>query len=279
MEVMFKAGRYSTVLETVAGIIVKTGAKLHLRSVWIVAQFDRRMEPIIVIWLTLFMAAATLRLAALRTFDGLHDFLQSLLPYALIAISPVLAYRLAVAAFPLGKAMARPSLHFSRVGKWLRLDVLAVRQHRMFGPVGILASLILGLLLNVVFRSFEFLLAVPAMNSDAPAWGMAVFRVMAIDVIAMNAIYTICFVMALRSIPMFPKMLGLAWMLDITFQLMIANYVSQVPQLPREVALALSQLLQGNITKVLISAGVWLPYLLLSDRVNVTYRMRAPVQK
>lgn len=137
----------------------------------------------------------------------------------------------------------------------------------------------LGLLLNIVFRSFEFLLAIPAMNSHGPAWGVAIFRIMAFDVIAMNALYAICFVMALRSIPAFPKMLGLAWLLDITFQLMIAHYVSNTPQLPGEVAHALSQLLQGNVTKVLISAGVWLPYMLLSDRVNVTYRMRSSVHE
>jgi hypothetical protein len=29
----------------------------------------------------------------------------------------------------------------------------------------------------------------------------------------------------------------------------------------------------------LISIGVWLPYLLLSERVNVTYRMRVSLQK
>ncbi len=28
--------------------------------------------------------------------------------------------------------------------------------------------------------------------------------------------------------------------------------------------------------KVLISAGVWLPYLLFSKRVNITYRHRLP---
>jgi len=69
------------------------------------------------------------------------------------------------------------------------------------------------------------------------------------------------------------------WLLDITSQLMIANYVSNTAQPPVEVANALSQLLQGNVTKVLISAGVWLPWLVLSDRVNVTYRLRAYLQK
>jgi len=36
----------------------------------------------------------------------------------------------------------------------------------------------------------------------------------------------------------------------------------------------LLKLLDGNITKVAISAVIWLPYLLLSERVNLTYRHR-----
>jgi hypothetical protein len=49
-------------------------------------------------------------------------------------------------------------------------------------------------------------------------WGVVIFCIMTFDAIAMNDRYAICFVMALRSIPMFPKILHLAWMLDITLQ-------------------------------------------------------------
>jgi hypothetical protein len=42
------------------------------------------------------------------------------------------------------------------------------------------------------------------------------------------------------------------------------------------VAEALHALLEGNVKKVLISMALWLPYLLLSTRVNVTYRHRVP---
>ena len=48
------------------------------------------------------------------------------------------------------------------------------------------------------------------------------------------------------------------------------------PGLPPAVASALHTLLDGNVKKVLISVGLWLPYLLLSARVNVTYRSRVP---
>jgi len=46
--------------------------------------------------------------------------------------------------------------------------------------------------------------------------------------------------------------------------------------LPPQVATALHGLLDGNVKKVLISVALWLPYLLMSKRVNVTYRHRVP---
>ena len=46
--------------------------------------------------------------------------------------------------------------------------------------------------------------------------------------------------------------------------------------LPATVADALHSLLDGNVKKVLISVCLWLPYLLLSTRVNVTFRHRVP---
>jgi hypothetical protein len=46
--------------------------------------------------------------------------------------------------------------------------------------------------------------------------------------------------------------------------------------LPAGVGSALHGLLDGNAKKVLISVALWLPYLLLSTRVNVTYRNRVP---
>ena len=76
------------------------------------------------------------------------------------------------------------------------------------------------------------------------------------------------------SFGMAPAMLAFAWGMDVCLQLAIAQRVSATPGLPQDVAGALHDLLQGNLTKVLISMAMWLPYLLLSDRVNVTYRSR-----
>jgi hypothetical protein len=59
-------------------------------------------------------------------------------------------------------------------------------------------------------------------------------------------------------------------------QLATAKMVTAAGGLPPAVATALHNLLEGNVKKVLISVALWLPYLLLSTRVNVTYRQRLP---
>lgn len=76
--------------------------------------------------------------------------------------------------------------------------------------------------------------------------------------------------------PLFPRLLVAIWGLDLTMQLVIAELVAGAPNLPRDVAGALQTLLEGNVNKVLISIALWLPYLLLSRRVNLTYRNRVP---
>jgi hypothetical protein len=138
-----------------------------------------------------------------------------------------------------------------------------------------MASLLIGMLLNVPVRSLEFLAAVPAMNGNAPLWGQVLLAAMTADVVMMNFLYVVCFVAALRCAPWFPRLLVLTWGLDITSQLAMAQLVGGVAGLPHSVGSAMGTLLSGNVQKVLISVAIWSPYLLLSERVNLTYRMRA----
>jgi hypothetical protein len=71
-------------------------------------------------------------------------------------------------------------------------------------------------------------------------------------------------------------LLAAIWMVDLAMQLVTAQLVAGAPGLPPAVAASLHTLLDGNAKKVLISVALWLPYLLLSTRVNVTYRHRVP---
>jgi hypothetical protein len=97
---------------------------------------------------------------------------------------------------------------------------------------------------------------------------------MTVDVVLMSSLYTIAFVAALRKVPLFPRLLAAIWALDLAMQFLTAELVANTPDLPPAVGTALASLLEGNVKKVLISVALWLPYLLLSKRVNVTYRHR-----
>ena len=98
---------------------------------------------------------------------------------------------------------------------------------------------------------------------------------MSFDVVVFTSLYAIAFVAALRRSPLFPRLLLAIWLCDVAAQLLVAEIVSSTG-LPAAVADALHHLLDGNINKVLISMALWLPYLLLSKRVNVTFRHRVP---
>jgi len=276
---MLSRGDHVSDKEPLAFWLARLSARLTERSRRLVRALAPRMEAVILAWLLLFGAAAAIRAGfALSPIRGTVDFAEIFLPYALVALAPVAGYRIAMAAFPARVLPGQPGFRLALYGSWQKLAPADARAHPAFGPFGFMASLLIGMLLNVAVRSFEFLLAVPAMNHHAPEWGIAIFHMMAFDVIAMSFLYAVCFVMALRSIPLFPRMLLFAWFMDLFMQIAIARSVAAVDNLSPTVALALQELLSGNVTKVLISVAVWLPYLLLSERVNVTYRCRAAAE-
>lgn len=250
-------------------------AAIERRSRAITAGIRPFLEAALPWWILGWLTLAALKTATAATpVTSFIEFAGIFLPYALVGLAPIMGLRLAEAAFPQGETKWQPSFRLAVIGRWRKLDRSAARSHPLFGPAGFMASLLIGMLLNVVFRSAEFMLAIPAMSQMAPGWGRTLFLAMAFDVIAMNFLYAVCFVMALRTIPFFPRMLAIVWAIDIGMQFAIAQAVGMQGNVPYAVAGSLTELLQGNVTKVLISIFVWLPYLMLSDRVNVTYRSR-----
>ena len=249
--------------------------RLQTRSRRLVRSLALHMEWLISAWLALFGLAAGWRIVtATVPLHGALDLIALFLPYALAALAPIAGYRITMAAFPPGHLPAATSIRFARVGSWRRIDALRAHSHPQFGPFGFMASLLVGMLLNIPVRSIEFLLAVPAVNAHGPNWAIAIFRLMALDLVAMNFLYAVVFTMALRTAPLFPRMLLFVWSIDLLAQLFIARQVAAFDNLPVPVATAMEDLLTGNVHKVLISVLVWIPYLLLSRRVNVTYRNR-----
>lgn len=234
------------------------------------------MKPIMMVWCLMMALMAVLKLLTAAT--PVHTFSQALqiaVPYTMVTLAPIAGYLIAKHSFPEGGSTPQPVTRLAAYGKWRKLDIADALGNPDYGPTGFMASLLIGMLLNVVVRTAEYMVAIPALHSGAPEWGQALFFAMTADLVMMNFFYMACFVMALRTVPLFPRMLLFAWIMDVSMQLGIARFVVATPP-PSEVASALESLLTGNLQKVLISAALWLPYLILSRRVNVTYRCRVP---
>ena len=268
---MIAMTKLSVILQAMQTLSHRAEAKSRAIVKGLVPFVERALPWWIVIWSLL---AVTKMATSLTPIHSFGEFASLFLPYALIAAAPIAALRIGNGIVARGWHLHRPRMSLAFVGRWQPLDPAAARAHPLYGPHGFMASLMVGMLLNVVLRSGEFLMAVPAMSDLAPGWGRTLFLAMAFECMAMNFLYIACFVMALRTAPLFPRLLALTWGIDMALQLGVAKVVSAQAALPLQVADALSELLQGNITKVMISVIVWMPYLLLSPRVNLTYRHR-----
>lgn len=253
----------------------RVSAHLDDRSRRLVAFLDARMDRVIGIWTVMLLGVAVAKIAtAPGGVANLGEAIALLLPYLLVIASPIAGYRVARSAFPRGHAAGQPALRLAQYGRWEKIDVVEARSDRLFGASGLLASLLLGLLLDVPMRTLEYLAAVPAVSAGAPMWAQVYFTAMTAQLVMLNFFGMVALVMALRNVPLFPRMLLFLWLFDLVLQLTVATQIASAPGYPATAVVPLVTLLQNNIRKVLISMLVWLPYLLLSERVNVTYRQR-----
>lgn len=249
---------------------------LYRKSVALVLSLQLNLERIIAAWVVIAAFACGVRLAFPATPYASVPWTSEagLLPYLLVVGAPVATLLLGLKLFPAGRVHAQPSFRLAKVGRWRKIDCLKAREMSQFGLYGVMASLLLGIALNVPVRTLEFLSSVPALGSYAPTWFVSLYAVMLADVVLLSCLYMFAFAMALRMVPLFPRFLVMVWGADLMAQLGIAQLVARIGGVPHAVELALVDLLSGNIKKVLISAALWLPYLLLSERVNVTFRNR-----
>ena len=250
--------------------------RLLARSGALLVAFESRLDRILSYWLFVALMACSARVAAAPA--GIeHTGAPSFIAYILLVIAPVGSTLLALRWFDSAGQQARPSTRVRSVGRWRTLPCEEARAHPLYGASGIMVSLLIGMLLNVPLRAAEFLAAMPPIPRAAPEWASILQTAMTVDVVLFTSLYPIAFVAALKRSSVFPQLLVAIWTLDIVMQLGIAKAVSGSTHLPPAVADALQALLMGNVKKVLISVCLWLPYLLLSTRVNVTYRQRIPV--
>lgn len=246
--------------------------KLTAKSVALLLSIESRLTRIMTFWFVLAMLASAIRIVA-SPIHGAPD-LSTFAPYVLLVGAPLVSMGLALTWFREADAIPQPMTRLAVAGRWRKVSPQEARRHALYGSSGIMVSLLVGMLLNVPVRSLEYLAAMPALAGDVPEWLSTLRLAMTLDVVLLSSLYTIAFVAALRRVPLFPRLLATIWLVDITMQLGIASAVASTNGLPDPVADALHTLLDGNVKKVLISICLWLPYLLLSKRVNVTFRHR-----
>ena len=249
--------------------------RLHAKSGALLLSLENRLDRIMQGWLLVAGLASAVRIVVSPN-HGPTD-IGTLAPYVLLVLAPLASMVLALRWFADADRMPQPTTRLARFGAWRAVPAGEARRHPLYGTTGIMVSLLVGMLINVPVRAAEYLAAMPALTGPIPAWLNILHGMMTLDVVLLSSLYTIAFVAALRRVPHFPRLLVAIWMMDLAIQLLTAQQVAGTAGLPRDVATALQTLLDGNVKKVLISVALWLPYLLLSARVNVTYRHRLAV--
>lgn len=248
--------------------------KLHAKSAALLMSIESSLDRIMLCWLLVAGLTAAARIGAAPVPRGIE--VGTIAPYLLLVIAPFASMVLALRWFHDGDRLPQPAIRLARVSAWRSIDRTAALRHPLYGAGGIMVSLLVGMLLNVPVRAAEYFAAMPPIAGPVPAWLATLHMMMTLDVVLLSSLYTIAFVAALRRVPLFPRLLVAIWALDLAMQVVTAQMVVSMPDLPDNVAGALQALLVGNTKKVLISIALWLPYLLLSKRVNVTYRNRIP---
>ena len=246
--------------------------RLNAKASTVLLQLQNGLDRILLIWLFVAALACAVRIA-LTPLKAPLGF-DVILPYLLLILAPATSMVLALRWFRDGHSLPQPRTRLALVGRWQKIGQDEARRHPLYGANGIMVSLLVGMLLNVPVRAVEYLTAMPAISGSIPPWLSVLHLLMTFDVVVFSSLYVIAFVAALRRVPLFPRLLAAIWLGDIGMQILTADIVAATPGLPANVAGALHSLLEGNVKKVLISVALWLPYLLLSQRVNVTYRSR-----
>jgi hypothetical protein len=248
--------------------------KMRARSASLLITLDNKLDRILFWWLIIAGTASIARIA-LTPHKLPMAPVSTFASYMLLVVAPFASTLLALRWFSDGDLHPQPSIRLARVGRWIPLSREQAQAHPLYGTTGIMVSLLVGMMLNVPVRAAEYFAAMDPLPQAAPHWLSVLHFAMTLDVVLFGSLYMIAFVAALRRMPLFPRLLLVIWLADLTMQLATAQMVSAT-HIPAPVADAVHTLLIGNVKKVLISIGLWLPYLLLSTRVNVTFRHRIP---
>lgn len=261
-------------METGRPMLEAWNRRMQARSSALLVSLDGNLDRILRLWL---LVAGLLTVAKLSLTP--HAFpiagTATFASYMLLVVAPFASTLLALRWFRDGALQSQPATRLAIVGRWRLLDRADAERHPNYGTSGIMVSLLVGMMLNVPVRAAEYLASMPPMPATAPYWLSLLHFLMTFDVVLFSSLYMVAFVAALRRVPLFPRLLLAIWLADLAMQMATAQLAAS-SGLPAGVASALQTMLTGNVKKTLISMALWLPYLLLSTRVNVTFRHRVP---
>lgn len=248
--------------------------RLTARSMLDAAALEQRIPNIIAGWVMLASLICGLRLgiAASGPVPMRPEMFTGFMTYGVVIASPAVMLGLALRWFSVSQP--QPDFRLARLGRWQDVSEQEAKANPLYGPYGFMFSLLVGILLNVPVRALEFVTAIPPMPSVQPIWLKMLIGLSLADVVVFCALYTVCFAAALKRHPLFPRLLAAVWLFDFVAQWAIRSVIHIAPNMPDAVVSAASELFEGNMKKVMISIVLWLPYLLFSRRVNITYRHR-----
>lgn len=221
--------------------------QLQQRGDAVLAVLERRAGLLPLAWLAMAGAGSAVRLSG-QLADPL-----AWLPYAVFVLAPALALQAGLTLF---RGRVAPSV---------------IARHPLYGAGGLMLSLLLSLTAAIAVRGLSFLTAIPAAGSASSAWLDTLHSWLTVDATVACSLYALAFAAGLRRSGHFPALLASAWAIDLAMQVIMTG-AARGMMLPPEVGTAFKLLLHGNLTRVLVSVGIWMPYLLLSERVAVTYR-------
>lgn len=224
---------------------------LQRRGDSLLGWLERRASFLPLAWLLFAGVGSALRL------DGQWGDPLAWLPYALFVGLPALAFK------------------FGLSGLSGRVAPAAIARHPSYGAGGLMLSLLFALVAIAVLRGLTFLTAIPAAGSDSSAWLDSLHSWLTADATLACTLYAIAFAAGLRRSAHFPALLASAWAIDLAMQL-VMGHAAETMMLPPAVGDAFAGLLQSNLTRLLVSIAIWLPYLVMSERVAVTYRHELP---
>ena len=90
--------------------------------------------------------------------------------YLLVILAPFLSTLLALRWFADGDRQPQPMIRLSRLGSWRKVRRYEAVRHPLYGASGIMASLLIGMMLNVPVRAAEYFAAMPPLPTMTPSW-------------------------------------------------------------------------------------------------------------